>query len=268
MKKANSNLKLGIFIVSAGVLALVMLLVFGGGDFFENTIIAETYFNETVQGLDVGSKVKFRGVKIGEVSQISFAFVKYQTQILQSDNTRYILVEMKINPRAVDSNNHGNSKKQLAAEVDRGFRVRMVSQGITGTMYLELDYIDPKDNPPLPIKWKPQFLYIPSIPSLGTKIQNTADAFLKRFEKLPVESVVSNLDGLLTRLNTKLDQLDVKTANTELIATLKRIRDLSDQDVCVLLRNLRITTENLRDLSETAKQYPSVVLFGEPPVKK
>jgi len=31
-----------------------------------------------VQGLDIGSKVKYRGVVIGEVTKISFTYVKYQ----------------------------------------------------------------------------------------------------------------------------------------------------------------------------------------------
>ena len=33
------------------------------------------------------------------------------------------------------------------AEIDKGLRVRLAPQGITGTSYLEIDYVDPKANP-------------------------------------------------------------------------------------------------------------------------
>ena len=39
------------------------------------------------------------------------------------------------------------------SELDRGFRVRLASQGLTGVAYLEADYLDPERNPPLEIDW-------------------------------------------------------------------------------------------------------------------
>jgi hypothetical protein len=36
----------------------------------------------------------------------------------------------------------------------------------------------------------------------------------------------------------------------------------------VTLSNLRQITDNLRELSESAKRYPSGVIFGEPPKRE
>ena len=41
-----------------------------------------------------------------------------------------------------------------------------------------------------------------------------------------------------------------------------------ENDVAVTLNNLRQITDNLRDLSENAKRYPSGVIFGEPPKRE
>ena len=40
-------------------------------------------------------------------------------------------------------------------EVEKGLRVKLAPQGITGTSYLEIDYVDPANNPPLPVDWVP-----------------------------------------------------------------------------------------------------------------
>ena len=48
-----------------------MLIAFGAGQFFKTETLAETYFNESVQGLNIGSEVKYKGVKIGAVKSIT-----------------------------------------------------------------------------------------------------------------------------------------------------------------------------------------------------
>ena len=48
------------------------MLALGAGNVFKRTVTIETYFDESVQGLDVGSAVKYRGVQIGRVTRIGF----------------------------------------------------------------------------------------------------------------------------------------------------------------------------------------------------
>ena len=53
-------------------------------------------------------------------------------------------------------------RTELVRRVEDGLRVRLTSQGVTGVVFLEADYYDPKDYPPLPIAWTPKALYVPS----------------------------------------------------------------------------------------------------------
>ena len=76
-QKAN-YFKLGLFVIGALVAGVVVVLVIGSGRWFERKITIETYFNESVQGLDLGSKIKFKGVVIGDVTKISFTYGQYQ----------------------------------------------------------------------------------------------------------------------------------------------------------------------------------------------
>ena len=77
----------------------VLLVMLGGGSLFQKPIIVETVFDESVQGLDVGSPVKLRGVIIGEVRSIGFTYTRYQLDKPISERLRYVMVEATILPR-------------------------------------------------------------------------------------------------------------------------------------------------------------------------
>src|SRR6185369_10194716 len=96
--KAN-YFKLGLFVILALTSLVILLIVIGSGRAFQQKITIETYFNESVQGLDVGSKVKYRGVVIGEVTKITFTYVKYQQDKPMSQRLRYVLVEAQLQPK-------------------------------------------------------------------------------------------------------------------------------------------------------------------------
>ena len=80
MSAQANYFKLGLFVIGAMVaLASCSSLIIGIGTLVPvEASSIETYFNESVQGLDVGSKVKYRGVVVGEVTRIGFTYIKYQ----------------------------------------------------------------------------------------------------------------------------------------------------------------------------------------------
>ena len=152
--KAN-YFKLGLFVIGAIVAGAIVLVVIGSGRWFQPKLTIETYFNESVQGLDLGSKLKYRGVAIGEVTKIGFTYNKYQLDRPMVERARYVLVEAQIEPRLLGGRAAAGditNPKNAQAEIDRGLRVRLSPQGITGTSYLEIDYVDPPP-PTLPIDW-------------------------------------------------------------------------------------------------------------------
>src|SRR3954464_9578091 len=159
--KAN-YFKLGLFVIGAVVCTVVPLIIVGSGRAFQQKITIETYFNESVQGLDIGSKMKYRGVVIGEVTRISFTYVKYEQDKPMVERKRSVLVEAQLEPRLVGGRaaNDIASPESSRIEVERGLRVHLAPQGITGTNYLELDYVDALPAPVLPIDWVPDNIYI------------------------------------------------------------------------------------------------------------
>lgn len=67
----NSNpnyFRLGVFVLAAIAVLISVILIFGSGQLFKRSFYVETYIKQSVTGLDVGAVVRFRGVKIGQVS--------------------------------------------------------------------------------------------------------------------------------------------------------------------------------------------------------
>src|SRR5437870_581600 len=229
MSAQANNFKLGLFVIGATVALVLLLLIVGSGRWFQSKTIIETYFNESVQGLDIGSKVKYRGVSVGEVTRIGFTYNKYQQDKPPADRLRYVLVEATILGRLIGTKAGGEITRPetVHMEIEKGLRIRLAPQGITGTNYLEIDYVDPKVNPELPVSWEPDHVYIPSTQSTFTQFFSAAGDVVEKLQHL-------DLDGVVSDLRETLD-------------------------------NVRQITDNLRDLTEDAKRNPSRLILGAPP---
>ena len=153
--------RLGLFIILGVMVAIGIAIGVGGGKLFKRTLTIETYFNGSVQGLDVGSKVKYRGVLIGEVTQLGFTSTRYELNLPPQQRKPYVYVQARL-----DLDKAGFNGQLTPALLDKliakGLRVRMSAQGITGTYFLEFDYAEPARAVMLPINWQPVHAYIPS----------------------------------------------------------------------------------------------------------
>ena len=228
-QKAN-YFKLGLFVIAAVVAAIVLLAVIGTGRWFERRITIETYFKESVQGLDIGSKLKYRGVTIGEVTKISFTYVVYQLDLPMTQRERWVLVEAQLQPRLVggraaagDMTNPENAKM----EVERGLRLRLAPQGITGTNFLEMDYLDPPP-PVLPVTWTPINVYIPSAPSTVTAFVNAAQDIMSRLQSLDLDGTLANLNRLMNTTNDRIGAIDAKGLSQRAESALSKLEKTLD----------------------------------------
>ena len=73
MSAPTNHFKLGLFVILSFGAMVAAGVTLGTNAIKKDTTKYHTYFNESVQGLDVGSPVKFRGVTIGAVSSIEVA---------------------------------------------------------------------------------------------------------------------------------------------------------------------------------------------------
>ena len=254
--KAN-YFKLGLFVIGAVIAGVLLLVVVGSGRWFQPKLTIETYFNESVQGLDVGSKLKYRGVVIGDVTKIGFTYNKYQQDRPMSQRARFVLVEAQIEPRLLGGRAATGDLTDESAklEVEKGLRMRLAPQGITGTNFLEIDYVDPPP-PLLEFDWKPDNVYIPSAPSTVLTFVNAASEIIDRLHKLDVEGTLANLNKLMVTANNRIESIDTKTLSDRGARVLAKVENtldsiaakkLSDEGVA-LLAELRASNAEFKKM--------------------
>lgn len=200
MAAPTNNYKLGLFVIVGFAAAIVAAILFGAARFRKDTIKYHSYFNESVQGLDLGAPVKFRGVTIGNVSAIEIApdhrMVDVVSELDTNDVKRMGLTEA--------SAKHGKERFAIPSDL----RAQLGSQGITGVKFIAIDFFDVKSNPsptlPFPVNTEH---YIPAAPSM---MKNLEDTITKAMDRLPemVDAVVMIM-GRVDRLLATLEKEDV-----------------------------------------------------------
>lgn len=255
MSAQANNFKLGLFVLGATVALVLLVLLVGSGRWLQSKTVIETYFNESVQGLDIGSKVKYRGVTVGEVTRISFTYNRYQQDKPVAERLRYVLVEAALLGRLIGAKAGGEITRPetVHMEIERGLRVRLAPQGITGTNYLEIDYVDPKLNPELPISWEPDHVYIPSTHSTFTQFFTAAGEVVEKLQHLDLDGVVTRFKLLLDTTNQRVAAVDSGKISDSAIRVLGKIDTKLDQlqvdqisrESTALLADLRQTNQKL-----------------------
>ena len=225
MIRGGDFFKLGLFVIGGAVLLFVVLFALGAGKLFQRTYQMETYINESVNGLEVGSAVKFRGVRVGSVSEIGFVAEKYK----KAEGYRYVYVLCTLEKDLFGTMGPKSARDQAAEEVERGLRARTISQGLTGQLFLGLDYVAPDRNPPLPIDWEPGSIYIPAAPSTLSQVEQAMLGIshtLTGLEQAELPEAVKSFRRFADSASQFLDGADPKVMGPKLTATLDQTRIL------------------------------------------
>ena len=295
--------EVGVFVIVATVIAIAGAIWLGASRFLEKTEPYVTYFSESVQGLDPGSSVKFRGVPGGHVAAIRVA----------PDNE---LIEVLMD---IDTN------MAKALKRDSNLRATLELSGITGLRYVEIDRRkgDALNQAPV-LNFKPPCDVIPSSRSSFKAIQSALEDVYDRFMQLDVggisteaktalqaatellhderiDAVLSNLKSTTQYTSQVTKNLDAMTNGVRLAPAVQNateataeakvlISDLSKgalgqqlgqtveqynqlaqsaQQVVAgmqyTLERLDRTASSLQSLTEELRGQPSLLLFAEPP---
>lgn len=236
-------LRVGLLILAALGLGFGLMLFLtrnriSAGDHYE------TYFAESVQGLDVGAPVKFRGVTLGQVTRIGLVSAEYGAgppAEMRASTYQLVFVRYVIDPARL------GQVPSAEAAIREGLRVRLASQGLTGVNYLELDFVSPDRYPPLAVPWTPRAPYIPSMPSTISVVQDAARKLLSRFEKVDVDALAGNVGGLVTELRGELRDGDAHRALAGAAELVDELRsELRQADLPALAGQLRGTAADVR----------------------
>ncbi len=128
MGKKVSPTLIGAFVIGAVALAVLGVFVFGSGQFFKKTRPYVMYFPGSVNGLSVGSPVKFRGVQLGQVTNIELVF-----DAAAQDQAPRIPVYAELDPKKIiveGTTMKMSDPRMLQAFFDKGLRAQLQSQSL------------------------------------------------------------------------------------------------------------------------------------------
>jgi paraquat-inducible protein B len=226
--------KIGLFVAVGGLLSILALFWLAAQRLNRDLLPSVTYFDESVEGLDIGAPVKMRGVTIGNVSRITFA---PDQRLVEVHSEIYADVMRRIGfPFTLD--------RWQAVAPPEDLRVQLSSSGITGIKFLSVDFFEPLTHPTIELSFAPPNRYVPSTRSTLKTIEEGAQDFLQRAPRLitemrklaaTTERRVSEFDAaalsrkfgdLADELVAKLKPLDLVALEQEGTGLLRETREL------------------------------------------
>ncbi len=220
MTSRATSVRVG-FLLLLGVAGAVALVLFLARDKVKDGLRFETYFRESVQGLDVGAPVKFRGVTLGQVTDIGLVTAEYMGDLpadRERPEARLVVVRWLIDPKRM------GRVPDPGTAVSLGLRARLGSQGITGLVYIELDFVDPKRFPADKVPWAPRDEYLPSMPSTITQVSDTAQALAEKLQRLDLDRMATAMQTVLDDIHLQLSTGSAGAALTDIAALARTLR--------------------------------------------
>lgn len=247
MKTRFSPALVGMFVLGAALLLLLAFISFGGSNFFTKPTRFVVYFDESISGLDPGSAVKVSGVRIGRVAAVN---VRYDsaTRLAQAQTIceidRNVLIDREGNTIEL------TNPVELQNLIDKGLRAKLQLQGITGLLFIDLSFEDPREYPGV-TKAAGTEIYpvMPAIRSPISEVQNSIVEIVADLKKANISGLAKDLRTLVGTTNEKLGQLDTKAMSVRIAAAAAAVEKFaSSPDAQAALANLNATVGDLRGL--------------------
>ncbi len=256
MRKEPNKKLIGLFIISGLTALLIVIGIFLREKIFYSnsgkTLVM--YFEESINGLNIGAPVVFKGVQIGKVVDIDL--------IANTETLNFsIPVYVKMMPRNKDSITHDEVSTRielLDALIDKGLRARLTTQSyLTGLLMIELEMLPetkvilrkPADNP---------YLEIPTVLSPIGELS-------KGIQDLPIRQSVEKFNIFFENLNTKvMPQIENIVANIDnAISGNKGLPSETMTNLNQAINNVAEAAKSMRNFTDYLERHPEALLKGK-----
>lgn len=205
MASQKTKLTVGLFVFFGISIALLAFIWLGMSRFLEKGQYYAIYFNETVQGLDKDSPVKYRGVSVGRVSRIEVA-----------PDSKLIQVIVKVDK---------------THKLGENIVARLSVVGITGSMIVELDLKEPEEEDKTPeLSFPSEFPILSSKPSNISEILDGIDDFLDQIKALELKEISRKINITLDNFNQLMADANIKELSTTLESSFKDIGKIVERE--------------------------------------
>jgi len=237
-------------------------------------------FNQSLRGLSIGAPIDFRGVVIGEVTDIRPEYGKGLVHMVAFAN---------VYPERMAGRNIGETRKQLGLNrqqamdvlVKGGLRAQVRTGSLlTGQLYIAIDFF--KDAEPAQVAWNEKPPRFPTVEGAFTDIEENISQITKKIAAMPIEDIGKDTKKALETFNTTLKTVDTAIKNidakvtpelhdalVDLRGSLAKVDALLAQDAPVqedlrsALREVSRAAASARVLFDYLEQHPDSVIRGK-----
>lgn len=243
-KKANPTV-VGLFVLAGLALAVGGVLLFGSSKMFRETHPYVLYFADSVKGLNPGSAVRMKGVRVGEVKEILLSWNQKE-----GDLHIPVIIEVDegmINPR-MDEKFDFADQTVLDQLIGRGLRARLDAESLlTGLLYVDIS-VHPEAPPAELHQREPIYQEIPTM-------QNNIQMLMANIAKMDFGQLIENLDSVLETLDRQLGAVDVGQISAGLTNVLHGIDQLVDSPgLAEAMADLDDTLSEIEQLAKTTRE--------------
>lgn len=237
-------------------------------------------FSDSVRGLSEDAPVEFRGIRVGQVTGISFEYAPRDPQ-------RRVPVLIRIDPAAIDDLPELTREAAFAMineRVKNGLRASLKTGSIlTGQLFVNLT-LNP-DAEPAEVGMIGKSRTFPTIPSGLARLEDKLVLVLDKLRALPVEDTLNGATEALAEIQAAAKTLKGAAAEMETVMASDGMQNLPNridgaiselqrtmagfEPESVFYHELTSATEELRDslrsfrvLADSLERQPNSVIFG------
>lgn len=238
----------------------------------------EFRFYQSVRGLSVGAPIDFRGLELGNVTDIDLELDRENKQF-------FALVKANLYPRrfgvlydrliALDRDHENPAQALVAPLVQHGLRAQLRTGNLlTGQQFIALDFFP--DSPSVDFDPNKNPLMLPTVAGSFDRIQQQVSSIVTKLDAMPFDEIATEFKDTLAATTALLKRVDsqatpqavqvLKTAEQ----TLRQLNKLLSPDSALTgniegsLRDIGQAAKSLRALADYIQANPSTLLRGRP----
>ena len=253
MSKPANKALIGMFVLGGLAIAIIAVAILGSGKLFSNKVEAVMYFQGSVKGLNVGSPVMFRGVRVGSVKNIVLLFDRKDLKFLIP-----VYVEIDVNKiTAVGDVRRDDDDEELKYFNDLikiGLRGQLELQSVlTGQLMINLDFFP--DSKVKFVGMDKDYKEIPTIPS-------GLEEFLKTAQELPLKDLFNKLLKSIEGIEKVVNSPNISSSLASLDESLKETRAILakvDKEIGPLMTNIKDASDSVKSIARNTEAVPGQI---------
>jgi paraquat-inducible protein B len=232
-------------------------------------------FKESVRGLLPGAPVEFRGIKIGQVTD-----VRAQIDARTLQFTAPVTIQLdpqRLGVKVLDLKNGADlasiRKRVIDSLVADGVRAQLQTGNLlTGATFVALDFFP--GAPPATVDWSQNPVQLPTTPGELQTLEASVQNIVKKLDKMPLDQIGNELRTDLATLNQTLGAArgTFSTANGTLLSARSTIENANNfvepnsaqsQELDAMLTEFTRAARSVRVLADYLERHPEALLRGK-----